>query len=114
MINKDQVEKIANDTASTVTEVIQSAAAVRGEHFANIVSCIFSFHAMSKGLAIMVSMSNDKAYAEDLAYKLLTVIAQASSTMLDTIETDELQEEARNMAISLADRVDEAERRING
>lgn len=114
MINKDQVEKIAGDTASAVTEVLQSAAAVRGEHFANIVSCIFNFHAMSKGLAIMVSMSNDKASATDLADKLLTIIAQASSTMLDTIETDELQEEAWSVATSLTDRVDEAERRING
>lgn len=114
MINKEQAEKIAGDAVTAIHEVLLSAMAVRGERFANAVGGIFNLHTITKGLAIMASTSNDKEVADSVANQMLVVIAQISDSLLETLETDELREEAWKMAVSLADRGNEAERRING
>lgn len=114
MIDKEQAEKIAGEAVTAIREVLQSAMAVRGERFACAVVGIFNLHTIAKGLAIMASMSNDRAAADSVAEKMLVVIAQISDSLLEALETDELREEAWKMAVSLADRGNEAERRING
>lgn len=114
MIDKEQAEKIAGEAVTAIHEVLQSAMAVRGERFANAAGGIFNLHTITKGLAIMASTSNDKEVADSVAKQMLVVIAQISDSLLETLETDELREEAWNMAVSLAERGNEAERRING
>jgi hypothetical protein len=114
VIDKEQAEKIAGEAVTAIHEIIQSAMAVRGERFANAVGGIFNLHTITKGLAIMASTSNDKEVADSVAEKMLVVIAQISDSLLETLETDELREEAWKMAASLAERGYEAERRING
>ena len=114
MIDKEQAEKIAEEAATSISEVFMSAMAVRGERFANAVGGIFNMHSITNGIAHLAAMSSDKAAAADISDKLLSIIAHTSGILLYALDTDELREEALNMAISLAKRGDEAQRRING
>ncbi len=104
MIDKEQAEKIAGEAVTAIHEILQSAMAVRGERFACAVGGIFNLHTITKGLAIMASTSNDKEVADSVAKQMLVVI-HSSHTQY---------EEAWKMAASLAERGEEAERRING
>lgn len=102
MSQEEKARKAAEDLGSSIHEMIDNARAIKGDHFADVVGTVFNLHQLIEILARLSANSElDKEYAETIARTGVSLVSSVSAFAVDTIESDELAQEAFNLAMRL-------------
>lgn len=102
MSQEEKARKATENLGSSIEEILDNALAIKGEHFTNVVGTVFNLHQLIEIIAQLSSSSTlGKEYAEAIARMGVSLVSSVSAFAVDTIESEELAQEAFNLAMRL-------------